>query len=302
MTTHNDMIYALGGVPVLGEMTTGNVFFVDSVHGSDGNKGNKPSKAFATLDKATNSCTANNNDIVYIMPNHAETISGTTTWVPDVAGVRYIGIGLGADAPELTFSATSSALTFSGANSLVKNIRFVAGVSAIVTGVTAGADHITFDGCTWDFSSSGYDFIVMLRISEYDYCTVQNCRFIAENATAGSNFAIDLNDTHHTIIRNNIMTGDFAVSAINATDTLGKSLMVIDNMIYNDDTASTFGGGIHLGVAFTGMIARNMITHLNDDETDIVIDPGSCEMFENYVAGVINTYGMSTLVGTAASA
>ena len=106
----------------------------------------------------------------------------------------------------------------------------------------------------------------MMRISEYDYCTVQNCRFIAENATAGSNFAIDLNDTHHTIIRNNIMTGDYAVSAINATDTLGKSLMVIDNMIYNDDTASTF------------------------------------EMFENYVAGVINTYGLSTLVGTAASA
>ena len=304
MTTFSDQVYQYGGMPVNGELTTGSVFFVSSVTGSDGNTGKKPSQAFATLDKATNSCTANKNDIVYIMPNHAETIAASTTWVPDVAGVQYIGIGLGTDAPELTFSATSSTINVSGGNNLIKNVRFVAGISAVTQGVTVAADHITFDGCTWDFGATTYDFVEMLEINGYDYCTVRNCRFIAENATAGSNCAIHLDDTHHTIISNNIFTGDYAVSAINSygSDAVGKSLMVLDNMIYNDDTASTFGGGVHLGSAFTGMIARNMISWLNDDDLTLIIDPGSCQMFENYVAENIDKYGIATAVGLAATA
>lgn len=304
MTTFGDVVYHMGGVPASGKFTTGNVFFVDSVHGADGNTGKKPSKAFATLDKATNSCTANNNDIVYIMPNHAETIAASTTWVPDVAGVQYIGLGLGSDAPELTFSATGSRIDVSGGNNLFQNIRFVAGISAVVKGVDVNVDHVTFDNCTWDFSTTAYDFLIMLEIDAYDYLTVQNCRFIAENATAGSNMAIHLDDAHHVIIRNNIFTGDYAVGAINnyGSDALGKSLMIVDNLIYNDDTASTWGGGIHLGAAYTGMIARNMITHLNDDDLGLCIDPGSCQMFENYVAEAIDKYGIATACGTAATA
>ncbi|CAN8142617.1 hypothetical protein THIOSC15_490002 [uncultured Thiomicrorhabdus sp.] len=304
MTTHSDQIFQYGGMPVGGEMTTGDVYFVSSVTGSDGNLGKKPSQPFATLDKATNSCTANKNDIVYIMPNHAETISGTTTWVPDVAGVRYIGIGLGADAPELTFSATSSLLTISGGNNIISNVRVVAGISAIVVGVRIGADHVTLDRCTWDFSTTDFDFLTMLDIDAFDYCTVQNCRFIAENATAGANAAIRVDDTHHTVIRNIIITGDYAVGAINnyGTDALGNALMVVDNLIYNDDTASTYGGAIHLANAFTGMIARNMITHLNADDLGLCIDPGSCQMFENYVAEAVDKYGIATGCGTAATA
>ena len=63
----------MGGVPVSGAFTTGKCWFVNSEIGSDGNTGKKPTQAFATLDKATNMCTANKGDIVYIMPNHNET-------------------------------------------------------------------------------------------------------------------------------------------------------------------------------------------------------------------------------------
>lgn len=299
MSTTNDVLYHMGGVPVHGEFTTGNVFFVDSVAGSDGNTGKKPTQAFATLDKATNSCAANHGDIVYIMPNHAETISGATTWAPDKAGIKYIGIGQGADAPELTFSATGSKITVSGANCVLQNIRFVAGISAVVLGVDVTADHVTLDRCVWDFSTTAYDFVWMLACDSYDYLTVKNCRFIAENATAGADAAIRLDAADHCIIKDNLFTGDFALAAImsKTTDAAGKSLMVLDNHIYNDDAASTYGGGIALRCAFTGVIARNMIASLSS--AVLPIDPGSCLIFENYTAQQVDHYGVATLIGTA---
>jgi len=303
MTTVGDQLYQYGGVPVGGEFTTGNVFFVHNGTGSDSNTGKKPSTALASIDAATNKCTANTNNVVYIMPNHAETISSASIWVPDVAGVQYIGIGMGADAPELTFSATGSKISVSGGNNLFRNIRFVAGVSAVVLGVDIGANHVTFENCVWDFSTTAFDFVTMLQCDSYDYLTVRNCRFIAENATAGADTAIHLDAADHLQIVDNLFTGDFAYSVINSksTDAAGVSAMITDNNIYNDDTASTAGAGISLRCAFTGIIARNMIGCLSSGiaADPATIDPGSCLMFENYVAWQIDHYGVSTLMGTA---
>lgn len=55
MTTFNDMVFHMGGVPA-GMTMLGNVYsrhwFVDAKVGSDGNSGRKPSRPFSTMDKA----------------------------------------------------------------------------------------------------------------------------------------------------------------------------------------------------------------------------------------------------------
>ena len=249
-------------------------------------------------------CTANKHDIVYIMPNHAETLSAATTWVPDVAGVQYIGIGMGADAPELTFSATSSIVTITGGNNVFRNIRFVAGISAIVIGCDVNAHHVTFEGCTWDFSTTDFDFLIMISAVAFDYLTVSNCRFIAETATAGSANAIQFEDSHQLTVTKSIFSGDYSVSVIGSTDTAASdNVFIHDNLIYNDDTQST-NGGIRLLSACTGMISKNMVGHELGGvgvDTAFIIDPGSCLMFENYLATAADTYGVETLIGTVAS-
>jgi hypothetical protein len=304
MTTFGDQVYQYGGMPVGGKMTTGNVFFVSSVRTNTlGATGTRPSSPFATLDAATNACTANNGDIVYIMPNHAENITGATTWAPDVAGVQYIGIGLGSDAPELSFNATSSAITASGANNLFQNIRFLASTSACVDGVIVGADHVTFDNCTWDWASTGDDFITMLNPASFDYTTVQNCRFIAETVVGGNDSAIEFKDSLNLVIKDCIFQGDFGTAAILSTDaSVSTSIFISNNLIYNDDTGSTCGG-IKITTACTGMIANNMIAHTSavgaDDNP--IIDPGSCIQFENYCAKLVNTTGVVTMGAAVAS-
>jgi len=304
MSVTNDVLYHMGGVPVHGEFTTGNVWFVDSNRGNKkSNNGKKPSTAFATLDEATNACTANNHDIVYIMPNHAETIASATTWAPDKAGIQYIGIGLGSDAPELSFSATSSAITVSGANNLLRNIRFVTSVTACVVGVVVGADHVTFDGCTWDWDETGDDFITMLNPTACDYTTVQNCRFIAQTVVAGNITAIQFKDSLNLVIKNNHFQGDMGTAAILSTDAaVSTSILISGNQIYNDDTDSTCGG-IKITTACTGMICDNRIAHTSavgaDDNP--VIDPGSCILFENYIAKLVDTTGIVTMANALAT-
>ncbi len=69
MTTHGDMIYALGGVPVaLGGMGAfGDHYFVDYRNGRDtGNSGKKPTEAFKTYSRAITAATSNNNDVIWV--------------------------------------------------------------------------------------------------------------------------------------------------------------------------------------------------------------------------------------------
>ena len=61
------------GVPVLNTYG-GNVFWVDSGAGSNGNKGTFD-RPWATIDYSIGKCTASNGDVVMVKPGHAETLA-----------------------------------------------------------------------------------------------------------------------------------------------------------------------------------------------------------------------------------
>src|SRR4051812_13860248 len=106
-------------------MTTGNIFFVNSVTGSDSaGGGQNPDAPLATIDYAIGLCTANQGDRIYVMPSHVETISAAGGVALDVAGVEIIGIGTGAARPKVNFTATGSTFAVSAANCTVRNILF----------------------------------------------------------------------------------------------------------------------------------------------------------------------------------
>ena len=294
--------YKINGIPILGsEMTTGSIFFVDSATGSAGYSGRDPKHPMATIDQAINLCTANKGDIIYVMPGHAETLGdNATSLVPDIAGISIIGLGSGSDMPEITFSGTSSSINVQAAAITFKNLRFIAGISAVAVGIDVSADHFTMEGCMTDFTTSGFDFVIHCNIDAVDYATIKNNRFIAENATAGSNDGIRLDDTHHTKIIGNYISGDFPRAAIIGEGAVGLSLLIADNYIYNDDTAAA-SNGIDLNVAFTGMIANNTIFSLYATACATVIDPGSCGLSQNYISNKADQYAIATAVGAAST-
>src|SRR3990167_2768229 len=118
------------GMPVIGSggvNTTGEVFFVSSVIGSDGNEGSKD-RPFATIDYAIGRCTASKASVIFVYPDHAETVSGTIGM--DVAGVRVIGLGVGRNRPTLTFDTTTDVVDITAAGCEWANMIHVCDVAS----------------------------------------------------------------------------------------------------------------------------------------------------------------------------
>jgi hypothetical protein len=193
---------------VRGIITTGNIFYVDSGHANNGSTANYGASHLSPLDTlagAFDRCTANNGDIIIVMPGHAET---TTAVALDVAGVSIIGLGYGRSRP--AFTATTAATDLfnaSAANLYIENIRLIGAASGNtallnvaaddgfcrnvsfeqgatpLAGVTgADGDRWTFEDCQWVTSANGPDFAIDIESSACDFWTVRRCVF---NASAG---------------------------------------------------------------------------------------------------------------------
>jgi len=160
MTTVGDLLYQLGGVPVNSEFTTGSIFFVDSNTGSNSNDGKSPSTVFATVDYAIGNCTASKGDIIYVMPGHAETVTGSVT--ADVIGVKVIGLGNGDKRPTITVNAAINGISVTAADNVFYNIRVVAGssVTAATRLVRIAASNICFIACDFEMAYDMYHMIV----------------------------------------------------------------------------------------------------------------------------------------------
>ncbi len=209
-------------------LTTGNIFWVNSATGVDGaGYGQNPDAPFATLDYAVGKCTANKGDIICLMPGHDETYSTTGTKVTmDVAGVRVIGLGQGADRPTFTFSHTGATWLVSANGCSVENCLFVTGVDSVTTyGTVSGADFtlkncegrdatdvevvtdwtVTGDRLTVDgYYKNGYvggdANARVFSLNGVDGAEIKNCRFITKVTTAVINFvsnACSGIDIHH---------------------------------------------------------------------------------------------------------
>lgn len=116
-----------GGINALGAgslFTTGNVIYVDSTYGSDGNIGKDPSQPVATIGQAQTLATATNGDIVIVKPGYTET--RTTALTLSKAGVTYLGLGNGLSRPTITGNAAIDAIDITGANVTIDNFYFPA--------------------------------------------------------------------------------------------------------------------------------------------------------------------------------
>ena len=104
--------------------TTGNVFYVDSTRGSDGNLGTDPAAPLATIGQAQTNATASNGDIVIIKPGYTETRTAVLTL--SKAGVTYIGLGSGSLKPTITVNYAGDGISITGASVVLQNFHFAA--------------------------------------------------------------------------------------------------------------------------------------------------------------------------------
>lgn len=110
MTTFSDLVYSLGGIPTFGpggalaQCFTGNYWWVDETLGADGNPGNTPGQPFATLDRAQEVATANQNDVVFFIGTQHR----TTTMVWAKNWVHLIGLAAPGNNPRARISGSGT--------------------------------------------------------------------------------------------------------------------------------------------------------------------------------------------------
>lgn len=221
MSTNFEKGLEVYGAPLLpgvgGNVTTGNVYFVDSGanDASDSNDGDVKDRPMATLDATIGKCTASNGDIILVMPGHSETLASAGAVTVDVAGITILGIGHGASRPTFNYTATAATFIISANDVIVKNLLFTCGVENVVTFIYNYGDDVAILDCeTRDGTGEALTAITStsavsrLLIADYTH------RGISSDSAASS--AIKLAGGIHTDceIRNFNIKGSFSMAAI----------------------------------------------------------------------------------------
>lgn len=259
MTTNFSKGLAVYGAPILpiggGEMMIGNVFFVDSgnVDGADdiGTKGKTKDSPFVTWDYANNQCTANNGDVIIVLPGHSETINSSAAFVPDVAGITTFGIGHGPDMPRWNLSTSGSNETrvgITGAGVRFFNCNFRANSTAVGSssvGIRIGANDVVLSKCRFDHASTLTYFANTIEIAGgIQRAEVSYCNFFNKGTTGQSLKAIDMRSTGSTqlftTITENRFRGNWSRAVIlGSSESSFSEIEVSYNKIYQNSTVAS---------------------------------------------------------------
>lgn len=275
--------------------TTGNVFFVSSVSGTNAvGYGRSPEAPLASLAYfySADFPTANNGDVVYLMPGHAETVSAAAGIALDIAGVTVIGLGTGTLQPKITLDTIISAdIDFDAANTVVENVHFSANFADITAALDINAQFITIRKCRFSETAVNMNAVIWIlggsTTTSSGLC-VEDC--VVNDADAANTHFISLPGTDAgNIIRNNLLYGDWGTAAIGAAGNV-VNIQVHGNRIYN--AATDVDSCINIATAGTGYISENYVTSGAAQANGITAPGcGKCQNFQG-----VNAEDLSALL------
>lgn len=289
-----------GGVFTIADLEEhpNDILFVHSGTGSDAaGYGYTPDSPTATIDYAIGLCTASKGDVIYVLPGHAETVSGAAGINCDVSGVRIIGIGRGTNRPTITMSAVASTVAIAAASVTVKNLVFLATADTTIV-VDVNSTDAVLDSLEIR-STTGKEFVTGIDINggaanACDRTTVLNCGIYSTLAAGAAN-GIELGEVaDRVLIKGCTILGDYSDAAIhNPTGKVLTNLAVEDCFLENVQTGDH---ALELVSACTGRLVRNL--YKSDMTQATAADPGSCFSYECYHADTVDVNGILSPAGT----
>lgn len=268
-------------------VSTGDRYYVDSGSATAvdaAGAGQNPDKPFATLDFAVGRCTANQGDIIYVMPGHAEVVSAAGGLDLDVAGIHIIGLGRGANQPTVTLDTADTAdVDVDAANITVENINFVANFADIVAAIDVNADDFTLLNCR--FTSAATDMNALIWIQDAaaggsDRITVKGCYALDKDA-ANTHFINYAGTGDGHVFHDNELLVDAGTFAVGGAGII-TNCSIRNNIINNAST--TVDGCINLAATATGNVVGNFVANAAAQANQITAT--ACLIAENY-AGVL---------------
>lgn len=246
------------GTPILNTYG-GDVFWVDSGAGSDGNDGTKR-QPWATIDYAIGRCTASNGDIILVKPGHAETLAANIAM--DVAGVTVFGLGHGTLRPTITVGAFDGTVAMSAADSALYNVRFVLEDTddTVTSAITITGDGAVVDGCETVVHATA-QFTTHITATDSQFVQLRN-NMIKSLHTASSTSGIVVDGCDDLVMTNNYIDGHFTEHALDNTtpasaDEILRAFIARNTIINRSTTAGDLA--VELDDNATGMFMENQI-------------------------------------------
>jgi len=275
-------------------MTTGDIWFVDSgsATGADSvGAGRNPDIPFLTADYAVGQATANQGDIIYVMPGHTEDLDADSAVDVDKAGLKIIGLGHGADRPTFTASAIAGDFKLAAASSYIENLLFLSGVDA-TTGLleVSAADCVLKDIEIRDSVDQATDFLV--TVDGADRLLIDGFKLVGA-AGAGADSAIALDGSDDCEIRNFSIYGNFAVGGIDLRTTASNRVNIHGGKIWTENAADV--AIVDTITASTGFIGPDLFIMLKDNAANIQgsVDGATFQLMDPvYVCNLVNEKGM----------
>lgn len=260
MTTFGDVVYQLGGMPVMAGVPYGKnakYFFLDAANGSDSNDGLSIDHPFATLAAAYAACTANQHDtIFYIAGSSSVTISVALDWAKNYT--HLIGIAAPTEVAQRarffqlsTLTGASPLLTVSASGCIFKNFYIFQGVadatSLINVSVTGGRNyfenvHFAGGGNATQAINGG----ASLKLDGAEENTFVNCTIGVDTASAATGMVGILFDgqAHRNIFKDCRVTmyaGHTGAAFVEVADGTGVDrYTVFDNCMFINSNLDNF--------------------------------------------------------------
>lgn len=199
------------GIPILNTYN-GNVYYVDSVNGSNGNDGtfNYPMASVSYLFSSDKVVAG---DKIICKPGHVETLAADLAW--DIAGVCVIMDGEGTSKAYFNITATGGGINVTGAGGTLINPKFVTGIDAVVRGVLVAAADFSMYNVEYYDAAGLASTIQVLTTAAANRLTIDGYRFFASTTGTQKTDGIKTVGAIDKLVLKNInITGDFSTAPV----------------------------------------------------------------------------------------
>lgn len=276
-------------------VTTGKVFFVGSTASlarDDPSHGKSATTPWATLayalGNAHSQLTADNGDVILVMPNHAETVTGASGLACAVAGITVMGIGTFNQRPRfLMDGGTTVDFAVSAADFNIRNCVFASGHADVVRCFAVTAAGFTITDCDFVDNVVDENFLTPIKFTSTtdnnaDGLRVIGCRFLSPDAAALEFIEINA-DVTDMIVHGNFVCVDAGTASPLILQATGKDMrlaqitwnyvvhgMTANDLFIDNDTAVN-----------TGIVAHNRVGHHDVTGAHSVTDLDGVRLFDN---------------------
>jgi hypothetical protein len=233
-----------------------NVFWVDSVTGSNSNRGTLKYPV-STLAFAISLCKENNGDLIFVAEGHSEDIIVAGGINLNKSGVTIVFLGNGSKRGTINFkTAVTSSMTMTAANTVLVNPRFTAGIDALTSPISITAADCSIINGTWGDGTAIDTTDCIVATTAAARLTIDGWKYYAGTETGTQkNSQIKLTAVDNPVLSNIDIAGNFLVANINNATTACTN-MRLENVILKNSNA-TPKPGIVFQAACTGQ-AKNV--------------------------------------------